>query len=160
MTSALFVNKVGTFGDHPTCNANRHLQTQHHKDAVSDKFAFDNLSKRQTDVWKLLQEAALSTDISVTATNGFVIKSFFRITWLLIKKNWAHTHNFKSIVELVAACGGEEIKKHLLHAPQKANYMSPEYISKYIQIMNDHIKLAFCSSGPLCFLTMKLQTSK
>ena len=28
----------------------------------------------------------------------------------------------KSVVELVAACNGKEIKKHLLHAPQNVNY--------------------------------------
>ena len=102
-----------------------------------------------------MQEAALSKEISVTATNCFVIKRLFQITWLLTKKNWAHSHNFKPIVELVAPCGGEEIKKHLLHAPQNANYMSPEYIPKYIQIMDDHIKLPFLASlrtsGPFTF---------
>ena len=65
---------------------------------------------------------------------------------MLIKKNWAHSHNFKSIVELAAACRVEEIKKHLLHTPENANYMSPEYISKYIQIMDDHIKLPLLTS--------------
>ena len=44
MTATPFVNKAGTFGDHPTHNANRHLQTQCHKDAVSNKLAFDSLS--------------------------------------------------------------------------------------------------------------------
>ena len=155
MTATLFVNKAGTFGDHPTCNANRRLQTQGHKDVVSNKLAFNNLSKWWTDVWKRLEEATLSKEISVTATNCFVIKSFFRITWLLIKKNRAHSYNFKSIVEVVAACGREEIQKHLLHAPRKANYMSHEYISKYIQIIDDHIKLPLLASlrtsGPFTF---------
>ena len=164
MTATPFVNKNGAFGDLLTCNANRHLQTLHRKDAVSNNLAFNNPSKRWTDVWKLLQEAALSTEISVTTTNHFVIKSFFRITWLLAKKNWADSHSFKSVVEFVAACGREEIKKHLLHAPENANYMSPEYISKYIQIMDDHIKLPLLASlrfsGLLTFLLMKLQMSQ
>ena len=86
ITAALFANKAGTFGDHPTCNANRDLQMQHHKDVVSNKLACDSLNKQWTDVWKLLQEAALSHEISVTAANCFVIKSFFWITLLLIKK--------------------------------------------------------------------------
>ena len=77
MTATPFVNKAGAFGDHPTCNANRHLETQCHKDVMCNKLAFDNLSKQQTDVWKLLQEAALSTEIPVAATNRFVVKSFF-----------------------------------------------------------------------------------
>ena len=81
MKATPFVNTAGAFGDHPTHHANRHLQTQHHKDAVSSKaklfLALGNLSKRRTDVWKLMQEAALSKEVSVAATNWFVIKSFF-----------------------------------------------------------------------------------
>ena len=79
MTATLFVNKAGAFVDHPTCNANRNLQVQHHKDAISNKLAFDNLSKQQTDVWKLLQEAALSTEIPMAATNHLLSKAFFKL---------------------------------------------------------------------------------
>ena len=159
MTATLFVNKAGIFGDNRTCNANRHLQTQRHNDAVSNKLAFNNLSKRQTDVWKLLQEAALSEEISVTATNHFVIKSFFQITWLLIKKNWAHSHNFKSIVELVDACGGEEIKKH--HKTQIICHLNTfPNIFKSWMITSSHLFLHhFVLLAHLHFLTMKLQTS-
>ena len=32
---------TGTFGDHSTRNANRHLQTKCHKDVVSSKLTFD-----------------------------------------------------------------------------------------------------------------------
>ena len=46
MTTTLFVNKAGTFGDHPTRNANRRLQTQDHKGVISNKLAFNSLSKR------------------------------------------------------------------------------------------------------------------
>ena len=46
MTATPIVSRAGTFGDHPTCNANRHLQMQRHNNAVSSKLAFDNLSKR------------------------------------------------------------------------------------------------------------------
>ena len=45
VTVTMFVNKAGTFGDHRTHNANRHLQAQRHKDAISNKLDFDNLSK-------------------------------------------------------------------------------------------------------------------
>ena len=43
VTATPFVNKTGTFSDHPIRNANRYLQMQHHKDAVYNKLAFDNL---------------------------------------------------------------------------------------------------------------------
>ena len=54
------------------------IKVQHHKDVVSNKLAFYSLSKWPTDVWKLLQKAA------VTTTNYFVIKSLFEIAWLFI----------------------------------------------------------------------------
>ena len=46
MTATPFVNKNGAFGDLPICNANRHLQTLHRKDAVSNNLAFNNPSER------------------------------------------------------------------------------------------------------------------
>ena len=55
-------------------------------------------------------------------------------------RNWSHTCNFKELVELISKCGSKELKTHLLTAAGNANYRSPEYISKYISIMNDYIK--------------------
>ena len=46
-------------------------------------------------------------------SNRFVIKSFFWITWVLIIKNWAHTHNFQTYAEL-------ELQTHLLTPPKNA----------------------------------------
>ena len=45
MTGTHFVSEASTFGDQATRNANRHLQTQRHKDVVSNKLTSDNLSK-------------------------------------------------------------------------------------------------------------------
>lgn len=108
------------------------------------------MSNRRTNVWKMLKEASYAQEIQKTATNRFVIKCFFRITHLLINQKWAHTSNFKNIVKLVADCGGEEVKTHILNAPKNAMYMSPLYVSKYIDVMNSYIKdslLASLKSG-------------
>ena len=51
----------------------------------------------------------------------------------MIRKNWAHSHNFEDIVELVADCGAKVISPHLLTAPKNAKYLSPLYVSKYIE---------------------------
>ena len=32
----------------------------------------------------------------------------------MIRKNWAHNHNIRETVELVADCGAREISSHLL----------------------------------------------
>ena len=58
----------------------------------------------------------------------------------MIRKNWAYTHSFKDVVELVAECGGKEIQTHLLTAPKNATYLSPEYVSKMIEVMADYVK--------------------
>ena len=58
----------------------------------------------------------------------------------MIKKNWAHNHNFKDIVELVADCGTKQISSHLLTAPKNAKYLSPLYISEYIETMPNYMK--------------------
>ena len=46
-------------------------------------------------------------------------------------KNWAYTHNFCDVNDLVA---------HLIMAPKNATYISLEYISKYINIMVEFVK--------------------
>ena len=97
-------------------------------------------------MWKLFQESSLSQLVKKLCTNCFVIKSFFRITHLLIKKNWVHTNNFKDIFELIADCGGKEVRTHLLNAPKNANYMSPQYIAKYIDIMNRYLEVPILTS--------------
>ena len=64
----------------------------------------------------------------------------------MIKKNWAHTHNFVDVVELIADCEGKEVQTHLLNSPKKANYMSPQYIAKYIDIMNHFYEVPLLTS--------------
>ena len=91
-------------------------------------------------MWKLSQEASLSPAVLKTTNNCYVIKCFFRVTFLLVKEHWAHTHNFNFLVVLIAKCGGKEVGTHLLTAPKNANYMSPLFIAKYISIINHYIE--------------------
>ena len=87
------------------------------------------MCERCTNVWKVLQEASLSQEVQKTSTNRFVIKCFFRVAHLLIIQKWAHTSNFENIVELIADCGGDEVKTYLLNTPGNVMYLSPLYIS-------------------------------
>ena len=43
----------------------------------------------------------------------------------MVKKNWARSHNFRDIVELVVDCGAKEISSHLFTAPKNGKYLSP-----------------------------------
>ena len=141
-----YVTTAGIFGDHRSRRSAGHLQTERHKEAAKNKQSYAVLARRRTDVWKMLQEASLATEIQKTNTNRFVLKSFFRITHLLVKQNWAHSHNFKNLVDLVAECGGKELKTHLLTAPQNATYISPPFVAKFIEIIDNYIKAPLLAS--------------
>ena len=78
--------------------------------------------------------------------NLFVIKSFFRVIHFLIVKNWAYTHNFKDLVDLISQCGGMEVRKHLDFGPRNAQYTSPEYVGKFVTVINDYIELPLLAS--------------
>ena len=72
-----FIEIPGKFADHPTERANNHLSTQRHKTAVQNKQAFKELSKRDSNVWKLMRDASLADDTLKLSNARFVIKSFF-----------------------------------------------------------------------------------
>ena len=63
------------------------------------------------------------------------------MTWVLISKNWAHTHNFQTLAELVSECGGKELQTHLLTFSKNASYMSQGYLQKYIKIMDYYLMI-------------------
>ena len=136
-----FVNKVSDFGDHSNRTASHHLSTSQHQNAVKNKLAFKELSLRQTNVFQLLHEASLATNLQKRKPKGFVIKKFFWITWVLISNNWTGTLDFWAFAELLSKYGGKELQNHLLTSPQNARYMSPDYLQKYIQIMDDYLKV-------------------
>ena len=71
-----FVTKAGIFGDHPSRRTQQHLNSSTHLKCTKNKQAFDKLSKRNSNVWKLLQESSLSQSIKQVSTNRFIIKSF------------------------------------------------------------------------------------
>ena len=51
-----------------------------------------------------------------------------------------HIHNFKDLVKLISLCGGHEMCSHLLFGLKNAQYLFPQYISKFTEVMNDQIK--------------------
>ena len=71
----------------------------------------------------------------------------------MVIKNWAYTHNFKDMLELVSQCGGDKVKTHLLYGPKNALYTSPEYIEKFIAVINDYINLPPLASLKSNFFT-------
>ena len=96
--------------DHPTQRFNEHLKTDRHQHSVKNKHTYDEMSKRNLNVWKLTMNSALADQETKRSQNRFVIKSFFRIVLTMVRKNWVHTENFPDVVKLVAECGGKEIK--------------------------------------------------
>ena len=102
--------------------------------------AFKALQNRHTSVYNILVETNLAREIKKTANNRFVLKLLFRVLHFLVLKNWAYTHNFKDLVELISQCGGHELRSYLLFGPKNVRYMSPKNISKFVEVMHDHIE--------------------
>ena len=61
------------------------------------------------DVYRLLVEARLVSQVDKSNQTRFVMKTFFRITHFMIIKSWGYTHNFQD-VKLISDCGGNEVK--------------------------------------------------
>ena len=76
--------------------------------------------------WQLATNTALAYASGVQMKNRFIIKSFFQLVFIMVRKNWAHTHNFKEVVELLKQCGDREIETHLLLAPKNATKLPPQ----------------------------------
>ena len=91
--------------------------------------AFKALQNRHTSVHNILVEANLASEIKTL---------LFQVLHFLALKNWAYTHIFKDLVQLISQCGGDGLRNHLLFGPKNAQYMSLKYISKFTEIMNDH----------------------
>ena len=88
-----------------------------------------------------------------TTHEWFVLKSLFCVIHFLMLKNWAYTHNFKDSVELISQFGGNELCNHLLFGPKNTQYMSPKYISKFTERINDHTEKPLLASLRLSYFT-------
>ena len=84
--------------------------------------------------------ASLQSSETKHQNDPFILKRFFKTTFLMIRKNWGHSHHFRDIVELVADCEAKEIFLHLLTAPKNAKYLSSLYVSKCIETMSNYMK--------------------
>ena len=118
-------------GEHPSARFSDHLNSNRHKLSVKNKQCFKEMSNRNANVWQLAFNASLQSGETKRQNNRFILKYFFKIIFLMIRKNWAYSHNFRDIVGLVGDCGAKEISSHLLTAPKNAKYLSPLYVSKY-----------------------------
>ena len=111
------VARPGKLGEHTSARFSDHLNSDRHKLSVKNKQCFKEMSNRNGNVWQMALNASLQSGETKRQNNRFILKCFFKITFLMIWKNWAHSHNFTDIVELAADCGAKEISSHLLTAP-------------------------------------------
>ena len=128
-----FVDKPGKLEKHPSARFSDHLNSNRHKLSVKNKHCFKEMSNRNANVWQMAFNASLQSGETKRQNNRFILKCFFKITFLMIRKNWAHSHNFRDIVELVADCGAKERSSHLLTAP-KSVCMSQSTLKLYLII--------------------------
>lgn len=111
-----------------------------------NKLAFNELCNNHSNVYKLLIDASLNNEIATTNQNRFVIKCFFQVVHFTVIENWGYTQNSKDVIELISNCSGNELKSHLLSSPKNALLKSPVYVSKFIGLIDDYLKLPLLAS--------------
>ena len=97
---------------------------------MKNKQCFEEMSNRNTNAWKMAFNASLQSGETKRQNDCFILNCFFKMTFLMISKNWTQSHNFRDIVELVADCSRKEISSYLLTAQKIEKYLSPLYVSK------------------------------
>ena len=102
-----FIEIPGGFGDHPTDRADLHLWSKRHQQLVLNKQAFNEFHAKSTTIYKLLVEVSFANLVDKSNQNCFLMKTFFRIAYFIIMKNWGYTHNFLEVVKLVAVEGAK-----------------------------------------------------
>ena len=102
-----FADKPGKLGKHPSARFSDHFNSNRHTLSVKNKQCFQEMSNRNANVWQMVFDASLQSSETKRQNNCFILKCFFKITFLMIRKNWVHSHNFRDIVELVADCGAK-----------------------------------------------------
>ena len=90
---------------------------------MKNKQCFEEMSNRNTNVWKMAFNAPLQFSETKRQNDYFILNRFFKMTFLMISKNWTKSHNFRDIVELVADCSRKEIYSYLLTAQKNEKYL-------------------------------------
>ena len=86
-----------------------------------------------------MEKDSLSRVVTKILNKCYVTRYIIQITFHLLQKHWADTHkfdslvthNFDSLVDLIANCGEKEVHQHLLAAPKCPLYIFPLFIAKF-----------------------------
>ena len=84
-----FLDKLGKLGERPSSRFSDHLNSNRHKLSMKNKQCFKEMSNRNVSVWELAFSASLQSDETKRQNNHFILKCFFKIIFLMIRKNWA-----------------------------------------------------------------------
>ena len=95
-----FVDKPGKLGEHPLARFSDHLNSNRHKLSVKNKKCFKEMSNTKCQCLEMAFNATLQSGEIKRQNNRFILKCFFKITFLMIRKNWTHSHNFQDIESL------------------------------------------------------------
>ena len=82
-----FVDKPGKLEKHPSARFSDHLNSNRHKLSVKNKHCFKEMSNRNANVWQMAFNASLQSGETKRQNNRFILKCFFKITFLMIRKN-------------------------------------------------------------------------
>ena len=72
--------------------------------------------------------------------NRAAIKSLIRCTHFLTRQHIPHTTNFDKLVDLVVACGGENLKHYLENAGKNTMYTSHIPVVEFVEALGTWVE--------------------
>lgn len=136
----LFTETGVILGDHPSRKLDKHSNTNRHLEATK-KYAQVNSDalKKKKSVLLLLHESSKSQREEEQLRNREVFKKLFRITYFLIRKEWAQA-NYEDLVRFIATLGVADLQHHIDSADPSATYLSSTTETELIQIIGEVIE--------------------
>ena len=102
--------RIRKLREHPSTMFSDHLNLNYHKLSVKNKQCFKEMSNRNVNIWQIAFNGSLQSCETKCQNNRFILKCFFKITFLMFRANWAHGQNFRDIAGFEADYGAKKCK--------------------------------------------------
>ena len=136
-----WIDRGVTLGKTPGRAFKRHFKSSFHEDCVKKRTLLDKASSKgkEKSIITMMKNICMTNEELTTTRNQAFVKVCFRVVNHIVHSVFPNK-SFESLVELIASCGSEQVKKHLLTCAQNAKYTSSTMFTKYLEIINKYIE--------------------
>ena len=127
----------------PYCSNNSHStyrQTSFNFKSKLHKTSLETeMLLQKPSVFEMLKKHCVDEEVKSKVLNRRVLKTMLTVILYMVKHRLPND-SFSDLLRLVADCGSEDIKKHLIDTPKNAMYMSPKSFAEILATMNEYVE--------------------